>query len=53
MWQKIYPGVPISEIPIGHVTNGIHTFTWLHREMIDLLDNQFGLEWREEISNSH
>jgi starch phosphorylase len=53
MWQKIYPGVPISEIPIGHVTNGIHTFTWLHREMIDLLDNQFGLEWREEIRNSH
>jgi starch phosphorylase len=51
MWQKVYPGVPISEIPIGHITNGIHTFSWLHREMIELLDNQFGSGWREEIRN--
>ena len=53
MWQKVYPGIPSSEIPIGHVTNGIHTFTWLHRKMIDLLNNQLGTEWREEIRNQH
>ncbi len=53
MWQKVYPGVPASEIPIGHVTNGIHTFSWLHREMIGLLDNQFGPEWHEEIRNEN
>jgi len=51
MWQRVYPGVPISEIPIGHVTNGIHTFSWLHREMIELLDSQFGSGWKEEIRN--
>jgi starch phosphorylase len=53
MWQKVYPGVPISEIPIGHVTNGIHTFTWLHRKMIGLLDDHFGLGWHEEIRNQN
>ncbi len=53
MWQKVYPGVPASEIPIGHVTNGIHTFSWLHREMMGFLDNQFGPEWHEKIRNEH
>jgi starch phosphorylase len=53
MWQKVYPGVPISEVPIGHVTNGIHTFSWLHRKMIHLLDEHFGPDWREEIRNQN
>jgi len=51
MWQKVWPGLPTHEIPIGHVTNGIHTFTWMHREMIKLLDEYFGDDWRENILN--
>ncbi len=51
MWQKVWPGLPTHEIPIGHVTNGVHTFTWLHREMIKLLDEYFGDDWRENILN--
>jgi starch phosphorylase len=53
MWQKTWPGVPTHEIPIGHITNGIHTSSWLHREMIHLFDNHFGPKWRNEISNQH
>lgn len=53
MWQKVYPGIPTHEIPIGHVTNGIHTFSWLHREMITLFDEHFGLGWRKEIRNQN
>lgn len=53
MWQKVYPGIPTHEIPIGHVTNGIHTFSWLHREMITLFDEHFGSEWRKEIRNQN
>lgn len=53
MWQKVFPGVPISEIPIGHVTNGIHTFTWMHRDIAKLLDDQIGPEWHEEIRNKN
>ncbi len=37
MWQRVWPGIPTNEMPIGHVTNGVHTFTWLHREMITLV----------------
>ena len=24
MWQSLWPGVPVDEVPIGHVTNGVH-----------------------------
>jgi starch phosphorylase len=53
MWQKVFPGLPNAEVPIGHVTNGVHTFTWLHRKMINLLDEHMGQGWREEIRNQH
>ena len=53
MWQKVWPGIPTPEIPIGYVTNGVHTFTWLHREMIRLFDKHFGLEWRASIRNQN
>ncbi len=53
MWQKVYPGVPISEVPIGHVTNGIHTFTWLHRKMFKMFNEYFGTDWRKQIRNQN
>jgi starch phosphorylase len=53
MWQKIYPGIPTPEIPIDHITNGIHPFTWLHREMLSMFDSYFGTEWRKQIRNQN
>ncbi|MGD9900000.1 MAG: alpha-glucan family phosphorylase, partial [Calditrichaceae bacterium] len=49
MWQKVYPGLPVPEIPIGYVTNGIHTESWLNREMIRLFDEYMGADWRDHI----
>ena len=49
MWQKVWPGIPTPEIPIGHVTNGIHPFTWLHRDMIRVFDKYLGPDWRKSI----
>lgn len=49
MWQKVYPGVPTSEVPVGHVTNGVHTESWLHREMIKMFDTYLDEDWREHI----
>jgi starch phosphorylase len=42
MWQGLWPGLPLNEIPIGHVTNGVHPRTWVSGGMIDLLDRYFG-----------
>jgi starch phosphorylase len=42
MWQALWPGLGVDEVPISSVTNGIHPRTWLSREMGQLLDRYLG-----------
>ena len=51
MWQRIWPGVPVDEIPITHITNGIHTRTWMCSEIARLYDRYLGPRWYEEPTN--
>jgi starch phosphorylase len=51
MWQQVWPEVPREEIPISHVTNGIHTRTWLCSEIARLYDRYMGPRWYEEPTN--
>ena len=48
MWPDLWPGVPVEEIPIGHVTNGVHFQSWISEEMHQLYDLYLGPRWREE-----
>jgi len=48
MWRGIWPGVPEDEVPIGHVTNGVHFRSWISHEMDQLYDRYLGPRWREE-----
>jgi len=48
MWKGLWPGVPINEVPIGHVTNGVHTRTWISSGMLDLLDRYFGPKFEDK-----
>ncbi len=45
MWRGVWPDVPLEEIPIDHVTNGIHTRSWTSSEMSDLLLRYLGPNW--------
>ena len=38
MWAPLWPDRPVKEVPIGHVTNGVHARTWLSPELQALLD---------------
>ncbi|MEO5802331.1 MAG: alpha-glucan family phosphorylase [Verrucomicrobiota bacterium] len=29
MWQPLFPGKKLEEVPIGHITNGIHLMGWM------------------------
>src|SRR5208337_822899 len=29
MWNCLYPGTPVGQVPIGHITNGIHLLGWM------------------------
>ena len=48
MWQSLWPGVPVDEIPIRHVTNGVHFRSWISAEFNQLYDRYLGPHWREE-----
>jgi starch phosphorylase len=51
MWQSVWREVPLEEIPISHVTNGIHTRSWLCSEIARLYDRYLGPRWYEEPTN--
>lgn len=51
MWHFLWPDRKEEEVPITHVTNGVHTGTWLARRMRVLFDRYLGPEWLEHIDD--
>jgi starch phosphorylase len=48
MWQGLWPGLPVEEVPIDAVTNGVHPRTWISSPMGDLLERYFGTHFNDE-----
>jgi glycogen phosphorylase len=48
MWHNLWPQVPPDEVPIGHVTNGIHVKSWIAPDISFLLERYLSARW---ISN--
>ncbi len=51
LWQKVWEQLPAEQNPITHITNGIHTESWMAPEMVDLFDNYLGKDWRNHLSD--
>lgn len=49
MWAGLYPGKNVEQVPIGHVTNGIHSLTWLSAEARELYERQMGEGWINKL----
>mgnify|MGYP000027917489 CR=1 FL=1 len=47
MWRSIWPQTPENDVPIGHVTNGIHTDSWVSPHNVPLYDKHLGSAWRK------
>src|SRR5690606_9898307 len=45
MWHGLYPGKREHEVPIGHITNGVHVGTWLATSMRAVYDRHLGPNW--------
>jgi glycogen phosphorylase len=45
MFAGLWPDVPIEEVPIGSVTNGVHAPTWVSPELDDLLTRRILPDW--------
>ncbi|MDR1696270.1 MAG: alpha-glucan family phosphorylase [Endomicrobium sp.] len=48
MWSGLWPEIPRKEVPITHITNGIHTNTWISYEFAELFDRYLGASWKDE-----
>lgn len=45
MWHNLWPNVPAQEVPIRHVTNGVHVRTWLSPDIQFVLDRYLSNRW--------
>jgi len=45
MWQCLYPDKPVEQVPIGHITNGIHLIGWMKGTV-----RRF---WRQRLKGEH
>ena len=67
MWQSLYPGTPVEQVPIGHITNGIHLLGWMKgsvrqfwREkmkdkkegVVKMWDEKYGHDWASAIHHA-
>jgi starch phosphorylase len=51
IWSDLWPEVPVEEVPIGHVTNGVHVPTWVAPEMLALADEVLPADWRSRVDD--
>jgi len=48
MWAHLWNGRPEDEVPITHVTNGVHIPSWISIENHQLFNRYLGPEWYEK-----
>ncbi|MGM0595847.1 MAG: alpha-glucan family phosphorylase [Myxococcota bacterium] len=51
MWKNIWKNIPQDEVPIQHVTNGIHNKSWVSHELASLFDRYLGPKWQNYPEN--
>lgn len=52
IWNDLWSDVPTCEVPIGHVTNGVHAATWVAPEVEDLLHDVLPDDWRRRLDDA-
>ncbi len=51
MWQFLWPGIEVDEVPIGYVTNGVHTFSWIAQELNELFGRYLDKDWGRYVDD--
>jgi starch phosphorylase len=49
MWHPLYPNRPEEEVPIGHITNGVHVLSWVAPQMLQIYDRHLGPDWAAKM----
>ncbi|KNY27004.1 alpha-glucan family phosphorylase [Pseudobacteroides cellulosolvens] len=49
IFNNVWPGLPEEDVPITHITNGIHTLTWLSPSIKHIFDKYLDADWKETL----
>ena len=52
MWAHLWPDKPNDEVPIKHITNGVHVKSWVSRRNKELYDRYLSPHWGHSIDNN-
>ncbi|MCX7773122.1 MAG: alpha-glucan family phosphorylase, partial [Clostridia bacterium] len=52
IFNCVWPDIPEDEVPITHITNGIHTMTWLAPSFKYLFDKYLPQDWKMKLHNT-
>ena len=50
-WQALWPHHREDEVPVGHITNGVHARTWLAPAMQELYTRRIGPTWADNLTD--
>ena len=45
-WSMLWPRLPVEEVPVGHITNGVHLESWTTGPFSRLLTEAVGAQWQ-------
>ena len=51
MFQDLWPRLPVEEVPITSVTNGVHAPTWINGDLASIYDQYLQPDWRERLED--
>jgi alpha-glucan phosphorylase-like protein len=49
MWRELYGNRPAPEVPIGHITNGVHILGWMNRITYSFWEDSLGVAWLKHL----
>jgi starch phosphorylase len=51
MWRALFPRCDVEDVPITHVTNGVHARTWVAPLLASLYARYLGEDWADHVSD--
>ncbi len=52
MWEELYPDRSVDEVPIDHITNGIHTPSWAIAKAHEFWNKRLGVDWTAKLMDT-
>ena len=52
MWHELYPDGTVDQVPIGHITNGVHLPGWIKGTQRRWLRHKCGVAWEKDLNSA-